>query len=120
MKIKIDGDSLCITFNNFINIQESPAFFVELVPRQKGKFNSLPIKPDRAFYTDGILFLSKGAIFNGIRFKEALFQVYLRKKEAKEWEVFNSCPNWSEETDVKETGPCGDCEYCQEIQERKK
>jgi len=42
MKIALDGNALCITKKDFVNLQESPAFFIELpaeLIEQWKKFN---------------------------------------------------------------------------------
>ena len=35
MKCKIDGSDLCITEDNFINLQESKAYFIPITPKQR-------------------------------------------------------------------------------------
>lgn len=71
MKVSLDGKDLCITFDDFKNLQESPAFFVELTEEQ-----------------------------------------------IKEFEKFNSCPNWGEKvlSDGISVGfgSCGKCGWCKE------
>ena len=37
----LDGNALCIVKNDFINLQESPAMFIELSPKQIKQFNKI-------------------------------------------------------------------------------
>ena len=39
MKVDMDGNALCVMHDDFINLAESPAFFVELTPGQIKEFN---------------------------------------------------------------------------------
>ncbi len=34
MRVNLDGNALCITFNDFKNLEEDEAFFVKLTPEQ--------------------------------------------------------------------------------------
>lgn len=38
MKAYLDGDALCITHDDFVNLQESGAFFVKLTSKQIKEF----------------------------------------------------------------------------------
>ena len=41
MKCFIDGNQLCVVKDDFVNLQESPAFFIELIEEQIEKINKL-------------------------------------------------------------------------------
>ena len=44
MKADIDGNALCLMHDNFINLAESPAFFVTLTPEQIKEFKEFKKK----------------------------------------------------------------------------
>jgi len=46
MKAYLDGNALCVTFDEFVNLEESPAFFVELTEEQIEKWNEFDSCPN--------------------------------------------------------------------------
>lgn len=88
MKWHVDGNALCITTDRFVDLQQSPAYFVDL--------NSDIART----------LLDRGDKLTWEQFEEIYRNLWSQLKRS----GLDYCVAWT-----YPTGPCGRCEYCEII-----